>query len=143
MPLCILWDRIFQYNSSESQKSSTQENILFLSEKYYELLKITFFFSKTHWIFFCGYNSSHNIWKKYQQSCKTVQDEKCFIYMLFFWLFMTKSSLYILSDSYTSKNMLGTKNVRYGGIFKASKKTCQITHIVETARAKTLSPILW
>ena len=33
------------------------------------------------------------------------------------------SSLYILSDSYTSKNMLGTKNVRYRGIFKASKKT--------------------
>ena len=34
------------------------------------------------------------------------------------------SNLYILSDSYTSKNMLGTKNERYGGIFKASKKTC-------------------
>ena len=27
------------------------------------------------------------------------------------------------TDSYTSKNMLGTKNVRYGGIFKATKKT--------------------
>ena len=34
------------------------------------------------------------------------------------------SSLYILSDSYNSKNVLGTRNVRYGGIFKASKRTC-------------------
>ena len=34
------------------------------------------------------------------------------------------SSLYILSDSYTSKNMLDINNVRYGGIFKVSKKTC-------------------
>ena len=32
--------------------------------------------------------------------------------------------MYILSVSYTSKNMLGTKNARYGGIFKASKETC-------------------
>ena len=52
------------------------------------------------------------------------------------------SSLYILSDSYTSKNMLGTKNVRYCGIFKASKKTRQITQILKTARAKSLSPLL-
>ena len=34
------------------------------------------------------------------------------------------SSLSILSDSYTSKNMLGTSNFWYGGIFKAIKKTC-------------------
>ena len=34
-------------------------------------------------------------------------------------LFKT-SNLYFLRDSYTSKNMLRTKNVRYGGIFKAS-----------------------
>ena len=34
------------------------------------------------------------------------------------------SSLSILSDSYTSKNMLSTSNFWYGGIFKAIKKTC-------------------
>ena len=37
--------------------------------------------------------------------------------------FYNTSNLYILSDSYTSNNMLGTKNVRYSGIFKANKKT--------------------
>ena len=51
------------------------------------------------------------------------------------------SSLYILSDSYTSKNMLGTKNGRYGGIFKASKKTYYITHVLKTSRAKSLSSL--
>ena len=55
-------------------------------------------------------------------------------------LFKT-SNLYFLRDSYTSKNMLRTKNVRYGGIFKASKKTCYITHILRTALAKSLSPL--
>ena len=33
------------------------------------------------------------------------------------------SNLYILSDSYTSKIMLSTNNVRFGEIFNASKKT--------------------
>ena len=33
--------------------------------------------------------------------------------------------------------MLGKKNVRYSGIFKASKKTNYITHISKTARAKS------
>ena len=42
--------------------------------------------------------------------------------------------LYFLRDSYTSKNILGTKNVRYGGIFKASKKTYYITHILKVCR---------
>ena len=43
------------------------------------------------------------------------------------------SNLYILSDSYTSKNMLGTKNLRYGEFFKASKKPAK-SH--KTARHK-------
>ena len=30
----------------------------------------------------------------------------------------------MLSDSYTSKNMVDTKNVRDGRIFKAGKKPC-------------------
>ena len=34
------------------------------------------------------------------------------------------SNLDILSDSFISKNILCTKNVRYGEIFKASKKPC-------------------
>ena len=51
------------------------------------------------------------------------------------------SNQYFLRDSYTSKNMLGTKNVRCGGIFKASKKTYYITHILKTALAKSLSPL--
>ena len=39
--------------------------------------------------------------------------------------FLSKTSnLYILSDGYTSKYMLGTKNVTHGGISKASKKPC-------------------
>ena len=56
-------------------------------------------------------------------------------------LIFNAASFYVhnLSDSYTSKNMLGKKNVRYGGIFKASKKTNYITHIPKTARAKSLS----
>ena len=43
------------------------------------------------------------------------------------------SSLYFVKDSYTSKNMFGTKNVRYGGIFKASKKPAK-SHIFQWLR---------
>ena len=142
MPLCIVWDKIFRYNSSESQKSSAQENILLLSEKL-RIFKSNFFCSKIHWNFFFAATVLVIIFGKNTSNHANLSKTRNVWYILFFWLFMTKSSLYILSDSYTSKNMLGTKNVRYGGIFKASKKTCQITHIVETARAKTLSPILW
>ena len=47
-----------------------------------------------------------------------------------------------MSDKYASKNMLGTKNVRYGGIFKTSKKSK--SHIfLKTAQAESLSLLFW
>ena len=55
-------------------------------------------------------------------------------------LFKTPN-LCFLRDSYTSKIMLGTKNVRYGGTFKASKKIYYMTHILKTTLAESLSPL--
>ena len=55
-------------------------------------------------------------------------------------LFKTPNPCF-LRDSYTSKIMLGTKNVRYGGTFKARKKISYITHILKTTLAKSLSPL--
>ena len=53
------------------------------------------------------------------------------------------STLYILSDSCTSENMLGTKNVWYGGIFKASKKILlNHTYFEDCRSQKSVATIL-
>ena len=45
--------------------------------------------------------------------------------------------------SCTSKNMLGTKNVRYGGVFKASKKNLLYhTYFKDCASQKFVATIL-
>ena len=55
---------------------------------------------------------------------ETHQGKPCFPKLICHLFFYKTSNLYILSDSYNSKIMLGTKNVRYGEIFKGSKKSC-------------------
>ena len=55
---------------------------------------------------------------------ETLSRKHCFSKLKCRQFLYKSSSLYILSDRYTSKNMIGTKNVRYSGIFKASKNTC-------------------
>ena len=54
---------------------------------------------------------------------ETHQGKSCFSKLKCHRFLYKTANLYILSGSYTSKSMLDTKNVRYGGIFKASKKT--------------------
>ena len=88
------------------------------------------------------YNFKHKLGSEVKFSGKQTPSRKpCFSKLRCHQLLYKTSGLYILSDSYTLKNMLGTKNVRYGGIFKASKKTYYITHISKTVLAKGLSPL--
>ena len=67
----------------------------------------------------------HKLSSKVKISCKQNPLRKLFFSKLRCRKFLYKTfSLYILSDNYTTKIMLGTKNVRYRGIFKARKRTC-------------------
>ena len=56
-------------------------------------------------------------------SNKPHQGKPCFSKLKYRQFLYKTSNRYILSDSYTLKNMLGAKNVGYGRVFKASKKT--------------------
>ena len=59
---------------------------------------------------------------------QTRPKKPCFSKLTCRQFFYKTSSLYIMGDSYISKNMLGSKNVRDGEIFKASEKPAK-SHI--------------
>ena len=81
----------------------------------------------------------HNLSSKVKISgTRTPSGKPCFSKLKYHQFLYKTSNLYVLSVNETSKSQLGTKNVRYGETFKASKKTCQVTHILMTMRAKNL-----
>ena len=57
---------------------------------------------------------------------RTHQGKSCFSKFKCRQFLYKTSNVYILNDNYTSKNMVGAKNVSYGEIFKASKKTAKL-----------------
>ena len=90
----------------------------------------------------CGLLNTNQVLKQKLQANKPHQGKPCFSKLKCGQFLYKTSNLYIMSDSYISKNVLATENIRQGGIFKEVKNLLNHTYFKDCPIQKFVCTIL-